>query len=201
MKLVRADGRLVIEIRFHGRGGLGAVTASELFAQAAFAEGRYPQAFPFFGVERRGAPVTAFLRLDDHPLSVRTAIAEPDIVVVFERSLLRAVPVLSGLKADGLLLLNTAADPREEAPDYHGRAATVDATAIALRLGLGSASTPIVGTALLGALASSSGLVRRETLESTIRAHLARSTDANVLAAREGFASVRTFGRTLEAIA
>ena len=98
----------MIEIRFHGRGGQGTVIASELLAQAAFIEGKTPQSFPFFGVERRGAPVTAFTRIDDKPIQVRTSIMTPDIVVVLDPGLLRTINVTAGLKPNGLLLVNTA---------------------------------------------------------------------------------------------
>jgi len=98
---VEQIGGSVIEIRFHGRGGQGAVIASELLAQAAFLEGKHPQSFPFFGVERRGAPVTAFTRIDDAPIQIRTSITAPDIVVVLDSGLMRTINVIAGLKPTG----------------------------------------------------------------------------------------------------
>ena len=86
----------MIEIRFHGRGGQGAVLASELLAQAAFLDGKMPQSFPFFGVERRGAPVTAYARIDSKPIGLRTSIRSPDVVVVLDPGLLASTPVAAG---------------------------------------------------------------------------------------------------------
>lgn len=189
------------EVRFHGRGGLGAVTASELLAQAAFLEGLYPQAFPFFGVERRGAPVTAYLRVGPDPLSVRTAITTPDIVVVLERSLLKTIPVTKGLKPDGLLLLNTARDRVPAGLDFHGRTAVVDATAIALAEGLGSPAVPIVSTAILGALAGASGIVRLDSLTTAIARSVPKKIDENVRAAEAGFRGVALLTPALEVLA
>ncbi|EQD62299.1 hypothetical protein B1B_07325, partial [mine drainage metagenome] len=96
----------MLEIRFHGRGGQGAVVASELLAEAVFLDGKVAQSFPFFGVERRGAPVTAFTRIEDHPIQIRSFIEEPDVVVVLDPGLLRDTPVTEGLKPGGLLLVN-----------------------------------------------------------------------------------------------
>ena len=189
------------EVRFHGRGGLGAVTASELLAQAAFLEGQYPQAFPFFGVERRGAPVTAYLRVGPTPLSVRTAITTPDVVVVLERSLLRTIPVTKGLKPDGLLLLNAARDRVPENLDFHGRTAVVDATAIALSHGLGTPSVPIVSTAILGALAGASGIVRLASLTTAIARFVPKKVAENLAAAEEGFRAVSLLTPALEVLA
>lgn len=189
------------EVRFHGRGGLGAVTASELLAQAAFLEGLYPQAFPFFGVERRGAPVTAYLRVGPTPLSVRTAITTPDIVVVLERSLLRTVPVTKGLKPEGLLLLNTSKDRIPANLEFHGRTAVVDATAIALSLGLGTPSVPIVSTAILGALAGASGIVRLDSLKTAIGRFVPKKVAENLRAVEEGFRGVSLLTPALEVLA
>ena len=103
----------MIEIRFHGRGGQGAVLASEMLAQAAFLDGKVPQSFPFFGVERRGAPVTAYARIDEKLISVRTSITAPDIVVVLDPGLLKTQPVADGLKPGGLVLVNSRKPPAE----------------------------------------------------------------------------------------
>jgi 2-oxoacid:acceptor oxidoreductase gamma subunit (pyruvate/2-ketoisovalerate family)/2-oxoacid:acceptor oxidoreductase delta subunit (pyruvate/2-ketoisovalerate family) len=180
----------VIEIRFHGRGGQGAVIASELLAQAAFLDGKIPQSFPFFGVERRGAPVTAFTRIDDHPIEVRTSITAPDVVVVLDPGLLRTTPVTDGLKPGGLLLVNTPLTPEQlRAPSGIHRAA-VDATHIALSHGLGTAMLPIVNTAVLGALARASGVVSLEALSRAIEQFVPAKPQENQEAARGGFSSV-----------
>ena len=180
----------MIEIRFHGRGGQGAVVASELLAQAAFLDGREPQSFPFFGVERRGAPVTAYARVDAHPIALRTRVTEPDVVVVLDPGLLRTVPVTLGLKAAGLLLVNSPLPPASLERSFAGRRASLDATAIALELHLGSASTPIVNTAVLGALARASGVVSLPSLLEAVRRFVPTKADENAQAADRGYRDV-----------
>lgn len=103
----------MIEIRFHGRGGQGAVTSAELLALAAIEEGKYAQAFPSFGPERRGAPVLAFCRISDEPIKIRANIYEPDIVVVLDASLLKIVNVASGLKPEGILVTTSNNSPEK----------------------------------------------------------------------------------------
>ena len=149
------------EIRFHGRGGQGAVIGSEVLAHAFFIEGKYVQAFPAFGVERRGAPVMAFCRMDDKPILLRNQIYRPDHVVVLDATMLDNVPVTQGLKTGGTVLIN-GSDSLEyyEAkvgPDF--RVFMVDASAVAVENRLGSAANPIVNTAILGAFARVTGLV------------------------------------------
>jgi pyruvate ferredoxin oxidoreductase gamma subunit len=180
----------VIEIRFHGRGGQGAVVASELLAQAAFRDGKQPQSFPFFGVERRGAPVTAFARIDREPIRLRTSITEPDIVVVLDPGLMQDPAVTEGLATRGLLLVNTHLPPEELAAPPTVRRATVDANRIALDHGLGTPTMPIVNTTVLGALARVSGIVSLEALDAAIEAHVPARFEENCRAAVEGFARV-----------
>ena len=165
--------------------------AAELLAQAAFLEGKHPQSFPFFGVERRGAPVTAFTRIDDKPIGVRTSITTPDIVVVLDPSLLRSINVTAGLKEDGLLLVNSSKDPTAFEGVFPGRVATVDATAIALANGLGTRATPIVNTCLLGALARASGIVGLESVLKAIERHVPAKREENRNAARAAAEGVR----------
>ena len=105
---MRDGGISMIEVRFHGRGGQGAVTAAEILAKAAFEDGKYCQAFPFFGVERRGAPVMAFTRIDDQPIRRRYQVYKPDYVVVLDDGLLEVVDVFSGLKEGGKIIINTS---------------------------------------------------------------------------------------------
>jgi 2-oxoacid:acceptor oxidoreductase gamma subunit (pyruvate/2-ketoisovalerate family) len=180
----------MIEIRFHGRGGQGAVTAGEMLAQAAFLEGKHPQSFPFFGVERRGAPVAAFCRIGDTPIAVRTAVTTPDIVVVFDAALLRAVPVADGLKAGGLLLVNSEKPAVQVRAPQGARVVTVDATAIALAHGLGSRASPIVNTSMLGGLAGASGVVGLDALLAAIRAALPARAAPNEAAATQAWRAV-----------
>ena len=184
----------VLEIRFHGRGGQGTVVASELLAHAAFLDGKSPQSFPFFGVERRGAPVTAYTRIDDRPIGVRTSITHPDVVVVLDPGLLRTTPVADGLKEGGLLLVNSP-HPVEELEAPAGvRRASLDAVRIALAHGLGTTMLPIVNTAVLGALARATGAVSLEALSRAIEQFVPARPDENRLAAREGYLGVRLAG-------
>jgi len=148
------------EVRFHGRGGQGAVTAANILAIAAFKAGKYTQSFPFFGVERRGAPVMAFTRMDDEKIKIKNQVYEPDAVVVLDPSLLEAVDITSGLKKNGVIILNSKKKPDELGCD--NPVATVDATAIAIDHGLGSKTAPIVNTSILGAYAKAMEVLGRE---------------------------------------
>jgi len=188
---VGSSGGIVIELRFHGRGGQGAVIASELLAQAAFLEGKFPQSFPFFGVERRGAPVTAYTRIDVKPIGVRTSVTEPDIVVVLDAGLMRSIRVAAGLKRRGLLLVNTDGVVSGLDAKVAARIATVDATAIALAQGLGSRSTPIVNTAVLGALARASEIVSLDSVLQAIERFVPAKQEANMEAARLAYREVK----------
>ncbi len=142
----------MIEIRFHGRGGQGAVVASELLARAAVMNRLHASAFPFFGVERRGAPVTAFCRIDLKPIRTHSEIYYPDHVVVLDPTLIGVADFLHGLKPDGSVLINTTKAPEDVTSIKWHSLATVDATGVALRHGLGSENAPIVNTAIIGAL-------------------------------------------------
>jgi pyruvate ferredoxin oxidoreductase gamma subunit len=169
----------IIEIRWHGRGGQGAVTSAELLAQAAISEGKYAQAFPSFGPERRGAPVLAFDRISvKEPVRVRAEILEPDAVVVLDPNLLRIVNVTSGLKKSGVLVVNTSKPIQAIEADYGGwwKIATVDATKIAREL-LG---VPIVNTTMLGALIRSTGVVKPESLHEPINVRFGRLGERNI---------------------
>lgn len=180
------------ELRIHGRGGQGAVIASKLLAAALFREGKSVQSFPAFGVERRGAPVTAFLRLSDGPIRLRCEITEPDDLIVLDPTLVEAVDVTTGLKPGGSILINSARPP-ESYTDLatRFRVATVDASSIARQHGLGSKTQPIVNTAILGAFAASSGLVELEPVCQTIVEEVPFQPKENVDAAREAADSVR----------
>jgi 2-oxoacid:acceptor oxidoreductase gamma subunit (pyruvate/2-ketoisovalerate family) len=132
----------MIEIRFHGVGGQGAVIASKILAVAAFNEGKYPQSFPAFGLERRGAPVMAFSRIDDRKILLRTAIYEPDMVVVLEPALLNTQDITQGLKKGGAVLISTTSAPSAYKSLGPFRIATVDAQGIAVACGLGTPDKP-----------------------------------------------------------
>jgi len=157
------------EVRFHGRGGQGAVTAAELLAKAVFNEGRYVQAFALFGAERRGAPVKAFARIDDKEILIRSQIYRPDYVVVLDSALLEIIDVTEGLKEGGLVLINTRKRPEETQLGTNYRLATVDATSIALELSLLVAGLPVVNTAILGAFARATDEVKLESVTYVIK--------------------------------
>ncbi len=180
----------MFEIRFHGRGGQGSVVASDILAKAVFLEGKDVQSFPFFGVERRGAPVLAFTRIDDKPIRVKTGIYEPDCVVVLDPSLLKGQNVTAGLKDGGFLLINTDKKPEEIGLHFRGVTATVDATDIALRHGIGSKTSPIVNTAILGALAKLTSLVKFDSVAKAIIDSVPNKPDENAAAAKEAFEKV-----------
>lgn len=179
------------ELRIHGRGGQGAVIASKLLAAALFHEGRWVQSFPAFGVERRGAPVTAFLRIDDAPIRLRCEVTEPDDLIVLDPTLIGAVDVTAGLKAGGTILINSDAPPSAyPALVQRFRVATVPAGEIAARNKLGSRTQPIVNTAILGAFAAFSGLVGLESVCAAIEEDVPQHAEANERAAREAAAAV-----------
>ncbi len=183
----------MIEIRIHGRGGQGAVIASQIIAEAAFREGMHVQAFPSFGSERRGAPVAAFVRLDREPVLIRTEIYEPDGLIVLDQSLItqKLVDVTQGVKDDAWVLVNSAHEPAEFSHLGSFQIATVDASRIAIEHRLGSITSPIVNTAILGALSELTGLVSLDSLGEAIRATVPIKAEANVAAAVEAARRVR----------
>ena len=166
-----------LEIIWHGRGGQGAWTASEILAKAAIKEGKYIQSFPEFGPERMGAPVKAFTRISDKPIRLHCGVYNPDIVAVIDPTLLKSVNVLEGLKEGGILIVNTKEDPCglseiiKKEPWYDKtdlskyKIYTVNATKISLKY-LGTA---IVNTAILGAVMRVSGTTNLESLYSVVR--------------------------------
>ncbi|PIV69870.1 MAG: pyruvate ferredoxin oxidoreductase [Euryarchaeota archaeon CG01_land_8_20_14_3_00_38_12] len=181
----------MIEIRFHGRGGQGAVTAANILADACFKEGKDVQSFPFFGVERRGAPVTAFTRIDSKPIRIKYQIYEPDFVVVLDSGLMKTVNVLEGLKKNGLVLINMAKNPDEiKMKESLVRVATVDATGIALKHKLGSRMAPIINTAILGAFAKASNVVKIATIMESIKEIAPARKEENADAAKEAYENV-----------
>ncbi len=181
----------MLAIRFHGRGGQGGVIASKLLAAALFREGWQVQAFPSFGAERTGAPIAAFLRADHKPITIHSHIYEPDHVVVLDPVLLLTVDVAAGLRPDGWILINSAKPPDDIALPPHYAVATCDATAVALRHGLGTRTNPIVNTAIVGAFAALTGLVRLDSVLASIPDLVPVKADANQEAARDAFALVQ----------
>ena len=156
------------EFRWHGRGGQGAWTASELLARAAINEGKYIQSFPEFGPERMGAPVKAYTRISDAPIRLHCAVYNPDLAIVMDPTLLATVPVTKGLGEKGLLIVNTPKEPKtlkEELKMSQGSVWTVSATDIAMRI-LGRA---ITNTAMLGVVAQATGMVKMESIEKAVQ--------------------------------
>jgi len=156
------------EIRIHGRGGQGGVTAAEMLARAAFKEGKWVQAIPFFGAERRGAPVKAFVRLADEPILIRSQVYNPDYVIVLDPALLEIVDITEGLKNNGIVIINTRKSPKETNLKTN-RVATVDATGIALEIQLLVAGLPILNTPMLGAFAKATEEVKLESVLEVIK--------------------------------
>lgn len=156
------------EVRWHGRGGQGAWTASELLAKAAVHEGKYIQSFPEFGPERMGAPLRAFTRISDKPINLHCAIYTPNVAVVLDPTLLKAVPVTEGLPEDGILVVNTRESPAEVRKQLNltGRKVwTIPATDIAVKI----IGKPITNTAMLGTVARAVSIVSLESIEKAIK--------------------------------
>lgn len=175
------------EVCLQGRGGQGAAMAARVLVQAACLEGLWGQAFPLFGGERRGAPVYAFARISDRPVRLHSRVYEPDAVVALDELLLRATGV--DIRRGGLLLVNSPAKPKIDVGE--AKVFWLNATSIALRLGLVVAGWPVVNTAMLGAFARASGLVSlgslKEAIHVTWRGELG---EANARAAEEGYRRV-----------
>ena len=179
------DTTQLVEIRWHGRGGQGAVTSAELLARAAIGEGKYAQAFPAFGPERRGAPVLAFDRIDSkQPIRVRAEVAEPDVVVVLDPTLLRLVNVASGLKETGVLIINTRKTLQDIESEIGNKwnLALVDALKIAREVGI-----PVVNTTMLGALLRATGVVKLESLIEPLKERFDRLAERNIDAMKRAF--------------
>lgn len=185
----------MLQIRIHGRGGQGVVTAAEMLSIAAFEQGRHAQAFPSFGSERTGAPVVAFCRIDDREIRLREPILNPDVLIVQDPTLLHQVDVFQGLQPDGYVLINSRRSFEELglaeiAERYrHERLISLPATEIALK----HLGRPLPNAVLLGGFAALSGLVSLAAVAHAIK-HKFRGkvADANVAAATEAFEYVRT---------
>jgi len=178
----------MLEIRWHGRGGQGAVTSVEMLALTAIGEGKFAQGFPSFGPERRGAPVAAFTRIDDKRIKVRSGIYTPDVVVVLDPSLVSIVNVTEGLKPDGTLIVNTVQSPGEIKQElgFQGTVATVDASKIA-REELG---VPITNTTMLGALIKVLKVVELESVRSPLEHRFGRIAPKNLAALKRAYQEV-----------
>ena len=177
---------MLLQIVFHGRAGQGIVTAAELLAVAAGAEGKHSQAFPVFGSEKRGPPVQSFCRISDAPITIHEQVYEPDITVVCDKTVMPTVNVCSGMKEkQGLAIINSA---HEISLPICKRVFVVDGTSIALK----NFGKPIVNTVMLGALAAATGVVRMESLEEAARKHFpGKVGEANAKAIRDCYDAVK----------
>jgi pyruvate ferredoxin oxidoreductase gamma subunit len=183
-------GESMLQIRFHGRGGQGVVTAAEMLSVAAFLEGKHAQAFPSFGSERMGAPVMSFCRINDKEIRLREPVMEPDVLIIQDPTLFRAINVFSGLKPDGYLLINSQKTASElgltdavaKLPKGHCR--MVSASEIALQ----HVGRPLPNAALLGSFAALTGAVAFDSVAAAIRGAFAgKIGEANVAAAQASY--------------
>jgi len=188
----------MMEIRFHGRGGQGSVVAAKILADAFFHEGKHVQSFPAFGVERRGAPVTAFTRVDDSPIFLRCNIYEPDMVIVLDPTLINEVGVTSGMKPGGAMLINIPHEKFDVSEYGEFMVATVDATAIAIRHNLGTNTNPIVNSAILGAFAHATELVSIESVAESIRVGVPKGAEENAAAAHDAYDETHILNKAMK---
>ena len=184
----------MLQVRIHGRGGQGVVTAAELLSVAAFDEGRHAQAFPNFGSERTGAPVVAFCRISDATIRLREPIMQPDALIIQDPTLLHQVDVFQGLKADGYILINSTRSFAELGlSDYvrgwhTERLCTVPASELAMK----HVGRPVPNAALLGGFAAMSGVVSLEAVAKAIREKFPEKlAAANVAAATAAYDYVK----------
>ena len=188
------SSKSLVEICFHGRGGQGAVTAANLLASAALEDGnKGVQAFPFFGAERRGAPVRAFARISGEEIHLRSEVYNPDIVIILDESIMDIVDVLKGVKTDGKILINTRKKPQdfEFSKQYH--VATVDATSIALKYDILVGGIPVVNTPILGSVPK---ILDRVTLQSIQKVIKSKWTGKKELGERNVKATQDAFDQT-----
>ena len=178
------------EIRFHGRGGQGAVVASTVLASAFFKEKKFVQAFPSFGAERRGAPVVAFTRVSDQEIRERFGIYEPDCLIILDSSLTRRQGIASGLKEGHWIIINSDRRPEEYLFLGPYRVATIDANSIAAKHGLGSVAVPIVNTTILGAFSKATNAVAIESIMDAVRENVPSNPENNAKAALEAYHKV-----------
>lgn len=178
----------LIGIRLHGRGGQGAVTAATILARAALSEGQWSQVIPGYGVERRGAPVKAFVRIDDKPIRLTSELMKPDCIVVLDQRLPRVIDVEEGLKKGGIMLLNDKRSPEEIRTRVKlSKVATVDATGVAVEI-FGRTAIPITNTAMLGAFSAATHWVKLDSLLAFINERFSGGIcEKNIKAAKTGY--------------
>ena len=185
----------MIEIRINGRGGQGAKTAAQLLAEAAMGQGKFIQSFPEYGPERAGAPIRAYTRISDHPITIHSGVTNPDIAAVIDPTLLESVNVTEGLDDDSILLINTDKTPSEMRKELNfnkGKLCTVDATKIALEtIGL-----PLPNTSMLGAIIKVTQITSLEDIEKEIKGKFLKKigeqkTQANIDSVHRAYKEVQ----------
>lgn len=191
-----AQGEYVVyQIRIHGRGGQGVVTAAEMLSVAAFTEGHWAQAFPSFGSERTGAPVVAFARIDEKEIRLREPIQEPDVVLVQDRTLLESEDVFGGIRPDGYVLINSASSPEElglqalveRLPKGHVR--TVPATRFAIE----NIGRPLPGAGMLAGFAAMTGVITLENVKAAYNARFGgKIAEANAKIAQAAWDHIKS---------
>jgi 2-oxoacid:acceptor oxidoreductase gamma subunit (pyruvate/2-ketoisovalerate family) len=184
----------MIEVKISGRGGQGAVLASQILATAFFEKGFYVQSFPSFGAERRGAPVSAFLRVDSKEITLRYSVQSPDWIVLFDANLLANPMVMAGVSRKTCLLVNTGLSQGLAVKECK-RVYAVDATSVAEDLKLRTTSFSMVNTAMVGAFARASGLLDLESIEKVIGDMAPVKREANAAAAKKAFETVKEVSR------
>ncbi len=178
----------LIEVRWHGRGGQGAVMASRIVAKAAFLDGMWSQAFPFFGAERRGAPVMAFTRIAKRPVRLRSQIYEPDVLVLLDPMFLTLEAAWRGVSEKTIVILNSDLDPDNLfLPKRVRKLAVVDATGITLDLGLEVAGLPVPNTAMVGAFVKGTGIISLKSSIEATESLLKRLREKNLEALKRAY--------------
>jgi pyruvate ferredoxin oxidoreductase gamma subunit len=185
----------MFQVRIHGRGGQGVVSASQMMSVAAFHQGRHSQSFPSFGSERMGAPVVAFVRIDDKEIELREPVLEPDLLIVQDPTLFNAIDIFSGLKPDGTVLINSGKSVKELGIDDavshlpEGHVIAIPATELALK----HLKRPTANTVLLGAFAAGSDLLGMDGVEKAILEKFpGHIGEMNVAAAKAGYAAAQS---------
>jgi len=168
----------IFEIRFHGRGGQGAKTAAALLAEAALEQGKYVQSFPEYGAERQGAPVKAFVRISNKPITIHSGITHPDVVVVVDPTIMKSVKVADGLDPNGIILVNTneSIDDVKKKIGFEGRIVVIDA----LKISLETLGKPVTNTAMLGAMAKTIPSIEFETLKNYTYSHFLKKLGKDI---------------------
>ena len=175
----------MLEIRIHGRGGQGVVIASKVLAMSFFIEGKYVQAFPSFGPERQGAPVSAFVRVNDKEIHLRCKIYSPDHLIVLDPNLPFEVNLTEGLKNEGKIIINSPKEAGYYDVSSDFKVHTIDASSVAFKYGIGSKELPIVNTTILGGFCGITELVKIQSVEKAIREFAPLKKEENAKAAVE----------------